>query len=312
MKERRLPLGIDIGAARVRVVALSMQSNGSFRLLGAGAADVVDHPRSALTFALQQVSTPERRCVAMIRSCDSSLEKVVLPPMSGREANRAARLQALTSFDAEAEALAVRPVLLECNARRERRMLIASAPSRIVRETIRILEGAGLRPICVDHEACALMRAAGSTLLDIGFARSTLVAIAEGAPVLRMLGIGGTHFTKALARDYGVEEDIAEHRKRTVGLTGAAKDVLGHFVQSLGAELHALRDTEGLDVTSLRLCGNGARLPELRENIERQLGVRVEAVHFDDRLVSELPSEVQRSASMDWFSAVAAALPASA
>ena len=312
MKERRLPLGIDIGAARVRVVALSRRDDGSLRLLGAGAADVVDRPASALTAALHEASTPERRCVAMIRSCDARLQKVVLPPMSWRDAKRAATFEALAASHTEHKTLTVRSVMLDCNARGERRMLVASASSRIVQQTIAALQAAGLRPVGIDHEACALLRAAGSPLLDVGLARSTLVAFAGGAPILRMLDVGGIDFTKALARDYGIDEDLAESRKCTIGLTGAASDVLRNFVQSLSAELQLLRKTEGLDITSLGLCGNGARLPELREEIEHRLDLRLDTVHFDDRLVMELPQEVQRSASMDWFSAFAAAFPIAA
>jgi Tfp pilus assembly PilM family ATPase len=312
LKERRLPLGVDIGTARVRVVALSRRQDGCLRLLGAGAADVEDHPASALAFALRQTSTPERRCVVTIRSSDATLQTVVLPPMSSRDANRAAMFEALAGSHSQPEPLAVRPIVLECNARGERRMLIASTPSRIVRETIRVVEAAGLRPICIDHEAYALLRAADSPLLDVGLARSTLVTLAGGAPVLRILRVGGMHFTKALARDYGIDDDVAETRKRTIGLTGAAKDVLCSFVQSLASELRLLREAEEVEVTSLRLCGNGARLPELREEIVQQVGLRVESVHFDRRLLTELPDEVERSATLDWFSAFAAALPAPA
>ena len=305
---RRLPLGIDLGAARIRVVALSRESDGALRLAGAGAADVGDDRAAALRSALEQAKTRERRCIAMIRACDARLRTITLPPMSRRETNRAIRFEALTDFRTEGERVAVRSLVLGSSSGGERTMLLAATASHTVAETMSLLSSAGLRPACVDHEGCVLARVAETPLLDVGFTQSTLVASIEGTPAVHVFPIGGRDFTKALARDYGTTEEVAEGRKRTIGLGGAAQDVLESFLRALAAELRSLRDY-GLNVTAIRLCGNGARLSELRDAIENELSVRALPVELAVGLVEDLPLEAQQCAAVDWFGAIAAALP---
>lgn len=302
MKERSLPLGVDLGAFRVRVVAASTTAAGRTRLLAVGAADIVDDPRETLRLALGQVPTLERRCIVAVRTCDARLRLIRFPGMGASELRRAVRFEGVSMFGGgvEEETIAVRSAALG------EATLVAAAPSRKVRETIDVLTSCGLRVVTVDHEACALTRAGQLPLLDIGLERSTLIALANGLPLVRSFPFGGAYFTDALAREFGTSLQIAEIRKRTIGLGGAADHAVDAYVRALGAELEGM---EARASETLFVCGNGARLSALRERITDVFGMRVVPVNLRTLMDSDLPPEIEHTGAFDWFGATALALP---
>ncbi|HTX03755.1 MAG TPA: hypothetical protein VMD07_08765 [Candidatus Acidoferrales bacterium] len=304
MKERMLPLGIDLGASRVRVAALAMGPTGRTRLLATGAADVVDDPREALRLALTGVPAFDRRCVIAIRTCDARLRLIRFPGMRATELRRAVRFEGVSMFgDAnEQEGVAVRSATIGEDT------LVAAVPSRKVRQIIDVATSCGLRVVTVDHEACALTRAARLPLLDIGLDRSTLIALVNGVPLVRPLPLGGAFFTDALAREFGTSIQLAEIRKRTIGLGGAAHDALDAYVRELTSELEQLE----VRPQTLFVCGNGARLSDLREKIADACGIRVVPVTLQALIESDLPPEVELTGALDWFGALSLALPAQA
>jgi Tfp pilus assembly PilM family ATPase len=307
VKERVLPLGVDIGTLRVRVAALLRRADGTLRLLGIGAADVDGDVAEAVRLALSQVATVERRCVASIRASDARLRCVSLPSMSGRELRQALRFEGISMFgeSAEASGIVVRSSTLRVAEEGRHETLVAAAPIEKVQRTLRTLTACGLRAISVDHEACVLARATQTPLLDVGADRSSFIAVTHGVPVIRSFELGGSFFTDALAREFGTSLNVAETRKRTVGLAGAATEAIHTYIRALGAQL------EGIEIPSatLYVCGNGARLSDLRERIAETFGIRVLPANAGNLVEYDVPMEVAHSGGYDWFSAIAAALP---
>jgi Tfp pilus assembly PilM family ATPase len=307
VKERVLPLGVDIGTLRVRVAALLRQANGGLRLLGVGAADVDGDVAEAIRLALSQVATVERRCVASIRVSDARLRCVSLPSMSGRELRQALRFEGISMFgeSVEANEIVVRSSTLRVAEEGRHQTLVAAAPIEKVKRTLTTLAACGLRATSVDHEACVLARAAQTPLLDVGGERSSFIVVSHGMPVIRSFELGGSFFTDALAREFGTSLSVAETRKRTVGLAGAATEAVHTYVRALGAQL------EGIELASatLYVCGNGSRLSDLRERIAETLGLRVLPANAGNLVECEVPAEVAHSGGYDWFSAIASALP---
>ncbi|MGH7684382.1 MAG: hypothetical protein ACREMT_08555, partial [Vulcanimicrobiaceae bacterium] len=260
----------------------------------------------ALAAALLEVDSAQKKAVTMIRTCDAKLRTARFPALSTKETRRAAYFEGIASFHNE-EPLAVRSMSLRHESG-EDRMLIAATPVSVVQRATAVLRSSGLRAIRVDHEGCALARTGQVSLLDIGFSRSTLVTISGGIPVTRTIALGGSHFTSALADELGIDTNTAEIRKRTIGLGGAGSRVLDDFCSAVASELAALRE-DGMLVNRLRLCGNGARLPDIIPALERQLTMDVEPVALDELLVIDMPKQAATAAALDAFTAVAAALP---
>ena len=303
MKERTFPLGVDLGASRVRVAYVSRDVAGRTRLLAAGAADIVDDPREALRSALEGIPQGERRGNVAIRTGDARLRAIRFPNMRPAEFKRAVRFEGLSMFgNVDEQTIAVR------SARVGPQTLVAAAPSRKIQETVDVLTSCGIRAVIVDHEACVLARASQLPLLDIGLERSTLIAVDNGVPVVRSIALGGEFFTDALAREFGTTRQIAEMRKRTIGLSGAANDALDAYVRALGAQLEALQIGGN---QTLFVCGNGARLSTLRTQIAEAFDLQVRQVDLRSLVESDLPSEVDHAGAFDWYGAVASALPVS-
>lgn len=302
MKERPLPLGVDLGANRVRVAAISRDAGGRTRLIATGAADIVSDPRDALLLALEGIPGVERRGVVSVRTCDARLRSIRFPSMRTAELRRAVRFEGLSLFgeSIDEQTISVRSATIGPET------LIAAAPSRKIQEAIDVLGSCGIRVVTVDHEACVLARASQLPLLDIGLERSTLIALASGLPAVRTIALGGAFFTDALAREFGTSRQIAEIRKRTIGLSGAANDALDAYIRALGTQLDALKIGAP---ERLFVCGNGARLQALRDYISEALGVQVSPVALDPLVETDLPPEVEHAGAFDWYCAIASALP---
>ncbi len=299
-----LPLGVDLGASRVRVAALVRDATGRTRLLATGGADIVDDPREALRLALEAIPRVERRGIAAIRTCDARLRSIRFPNMRMTELRRAVRFEGVSMFgeSVDEDTIAVRSATIGPQT------LVAAAPALKVRATIDVLMSCGIRVMTVDHEACILARTPQLPLLDIGLERSTLIELAGGIPIVRSFPLGGAFFTDALAREFGTSLQIAEIRKRTIGLGGAANDALDAYVRALEAQLEAIQ----IGAETLFVCGNGARLSSLRDKIADAFGLRVTPVDLHSLIESDLPPEVEHAAAFDWYGAVASALPIAA
>jgi Tfp pilus assembly PilM family ATPase len=227
--------------------------------------------------------------------------------MSGRELRQALRFEGISMFgeSAQADEIVVRSSRLRVADEGRHQTLVAAAPIQKVQRTVATLASCGLRAISIDHEACVLARAAQTPLLDIGADRSSFVTIVQGVPVIRSFELGGAFFTDALAREFGTSLSVAETRKRTVGLAGAATEAVYTYVRTFGAQL------EGIEFPSatLYVCGNGARVSALRETIAETLGVRVVPANPGSLVDCDVPTEVAHAGGYDWFSAIASALP---
>ncbi|MGH7714806.1 MAG: hypothetical protein ACREML_02305 [Vulcanimicrobiaceae bacterium] len=207
---------------------------------------------------------------------------------------------------ADPDGIVVRSLTLKSAAQGGRQTLVAAAPIEKVRRTLQMTASCGLRAVSVDHEACVLARASQLPLLDVGLERSTLVAANDGVPVVRSFELGGAFFSDAMAREFVTSLTVAEVRKRTIGLGGAATESVHAYIRALALQ------TEGIAFDSpprLYVCGNGARLASLREQIAETLCLRVVPADVGNLVESDLPREVMVSGGYDWFGAIAAALP---
>lgn len=301
MKERRLPLGVDLGASRIRVTALSMRPGGELRLLGVGTSDVEGDCVASLRIALAALAVRERRCVVAVRASDAPIRCARLPRMSAMERARAARFEASTTIET-AERLIVRTIALT-----DGRSLIAAAPAERVQSLVATARAAGLYPVAVDHEGLVQIRGMNDPVLDVGFERSTLSAWLGPAPVTRTIPGGGEAFTLALAHAYATSRATAEERKKTIGMAGAGGKALADFTGAIESALSELRANEGARIERLKLCGNGARLNGLREALENRVGLPVTNVLLSGMLETGVPTDVERASALDWFTSIAIA-----
>ena len=164
------------------------------------------------------------------------------------------------------------------------RGMLVAAQRDTVTSNVLAVEGAGLRPVMVDLNGFALLRAlargelaqATTAFVDVGATITTVVIAAAGVPKLvRSLPSGGHHVTAAVAAALNIAVPEAENLKREigVGLTVSpdrqpAAEAIGQVVRTL---VESVRNTlvyyqsnmPGATIEVLVLTGGGAHLPGL-------------------------------------------------
>lgn len=306
-----LPLGVDLGSARVRI-ALSEQRNGTACLTAVAARDLPDEAVTPETIAHselvsaviedahRELGTAERRCVFSVGAEVASVRIVRFPPMSESERRRAARFEAerFASWDLGAFPSIVRahPV-----SRHQPAYAVGTVRAAALTARIRCLTGAGLRAVAADYDSCAWRRAfpVHDAVLDVGFRRTVLHAFAPSGPIAVPVGSGGEDVTRAIAADLGIDRAAAEQRKRLLGNAGAGIVASESFVQAVRTALAKARERIP-DLRRIAATGNGSRLANLLETIEPACGVRADLPLSDAFAGSDYPHDVLRAGAPDW------------
>jgi Tfp pilus assembly PilM family ATPase len=306
-----LPLGIDLGSARLRI-ALSERVRGKTRLAAVAGRDLPSNTVTAeaiaepelvaavIEDAYREIGTRERRCVFSVGAEVASLRLVRFPAMSVSERRRAARFEAerIAPWDLHAVPTVVRTHPVH---RIEHVYGVGTVRTAALTARVACIGAAGLRPIAADYEACALRRAfpAYDAVLDVGHRRATLHAFAATGPLAVGVGRGGAEMTRAIASDLGIDASAAERRKCVLGNAGAGVAALDEFVEIFRSALAKTRER----VPALRrvaVTGNGSRLAGLLETIESLCDVRAE-FSLSEALESDAyPNDVLRAGAQDW------------
>ncbi len=316
MKKQSLPLGIDIGATRLRIAHAHDWGEGpriravAVRELAAesftsGESAASDYVRTLIDDMLIELGTRERRCVAALGEPDAVLRQLPFPRMTGAERERCARFEAAryADFPVEESAVRIHPI-----AGDGQNWALGIARKPALERRVAALRAAKLKVMAIDHEACALARALPTfdAILDVGHRRASLHALGTAVPrTLQSFG-GGSDITRAIERDLAVDERSAEKRKRILGTAGAGERAKATLTSDIAGLIQSAR--ERTDVRSVALVGNGARLPGFACDLEAATGVRCEFPIADALRGEQYPDDVVRSGAPDWTLATGLAL----
>lgn len=309
-----LPLGIDIGATRVRIAQLdSLGSQAHLRRVIAfdipdsdsgRAADAVGR---AIAHHLSEFEIRERRCVCAIGEDAGTVRPVALPQMPARERMSAVRFEAARIVDYALDDALVRVRPLDP----ARNIFALGIVRRSAYERkLAIVRAAGLRIVCVDHEAFALRRAfpRADAAIDIGSMWARFYALRSETPFGVAVAGGSAALTHALERSLAIDPALAERRKRTIGLAGAGETELVALCAAIGQALFAARKNGAGEIQHVVLVGNGARLQGLLERLERGTGCSIEFATEPAIAASPYPSDVIRASAPDWSLSIGLAL----
>lgn len=300
MKRTRLPLGVDIGTTRVRVAEAEVTSSGArIRAVAVRevASDETGYLCALIDDAVRELGTKERRCVCALGAPDALLRHVPFPKMPAGERERSARFEAQRFVDFPVEEAVVR---VHAAGRSANVWAVGAARRHAVVARVHMLRRARLKPVGIDHEACALLRAlpAYDAVLDVGHQRSSLHIRTAHAPVTLQAYNGGADVTRAIERELSIDARTAEKRKRILGTAGAGERARA----ALGADLIALvaQARRTYPLARIALTGNGARLPGLAPDLEAATGAHFEFAVGDVLRGHGYPDDVSRSGAPDW------------
>ncbi|MEO6835923.1 MAG: pilus assembly protein PilM [Candidatus Tumulicola sp.] len=307
----RLPLGLDLGSTRVRLARSERAASGEVRLaaiasrdLPEDAATAVSVPEPELVAAIiedlrHEVGAGERRCVLSMNAQVASLRLVRFPKMNSVERRQAARFEAdrFATWDTKSVPSIVRVHPVH-PVEHVHAVGVVREPSLVMR--IACAKNSGLRPIGVDHDACALQRAFPfcDAVLDVGYRQATLHAFTPTGPLSLCVPGGGAEITRAIGADLAIDALAAEKRKRVLGTAGAGEGACDTFASLVNAAVVKARERTPL--RRIAVVGNGSRLPGLSSALEAVTGSAIEMPISDVLRGDAYPEDVIRAAAPDW------------
>lgn len=175
------------------------------------------------------------------------------------------------------------------------RVLLTGAPKGLVQQYLTVFKRAGLELVSLETEAFALIRSLVGDdpsvilILDIGFARTSMVIVDAATPMLsRSVDVGGQHFSRAIAETMGTDPTAAEQFKLDLavmpstsaggGLPAILPRTLAPVIQEVryGVNLYLSQEEHrGRVVEKVILAGGSALLPGLTDALARELNLRV-------------------------------------
>jgi Tfp pilus assembly PilM family ATPase len=293
-----LPLGVDIGHRRVRVALATRRPGAAPKLQAVAARDHAGDAAGALVAALDELQTPERRCVLALSVPDAVLGAADLPPMTPWERVCAARFEAARFIDYPVAEAAVS--LFRTST--QQRWAIGVVRRSALAASLGAAKQARLKPVAVDDVAWALRRAhpqAGG-VIDVGNECTRVTVFGETIPYVVRVPVGGDRLTEAIAQSLGIAYAAAEERKRDAGFGGAGEEPRAALIASLGEAFADARASGYPPLGDVVLCGNGSRIPGFETAIERATGYPVRTATLPPECSDTLPPDVLRAAAADW------------
>lgn len=313
-------VGLDIGTSAVRAAVIQtgrgepvLKRYGQVALPeGAVIAGEIAEPatvRDALTQLWKTAKLPRKRVVVGVANQRVIVRRVDVPYMSEEELQESLPFRAAEYIPIPIEEAVLDFVPLEEFATPEGEamlsVLVIAAQRDMIAEVVEVVGEIGVKPLAVDLQAFALVRAVTGPDFDLDVGSRALVNIGAGVTqvvllkggtvrFLRIVPIGGAQFTKALAEALSVGTDEAERRKRRIGVAieGPGDDDPGRkaltteadtLIEEIRGSIEYYLSESGEDsVDRMMISGNAARLPNLANRLGRSLGSAIEPIRVID------------------------------
>ncbi len=292
--------GLDIGSGSIKASWIKKEKE-KLRLLALGEAPT---PVGVTEIASEQIRLAETvkklvadleirtKLVAVALPETKVISRIlVFPPMKEEEVYKAIFYEAETFIPYPLEEVQIDYQIIESSSA-QILVFVAGAPKKIIQQYEDLIQKAGLIPMALETTATALGRTFGNTspqammVLDLGSKSSTMVVTKRGFVFFtRTIPIGGEAFTRAISISLGMETFKAEEYKKTYGFqVGKWEDkirkALGEVFERLGEEIRkgmlSFKEEWREDVKFLVVCGGGASLPGLTDELLKVLGVEVQ------------------------------------
>lgn len=290
-------LGIDIGAASIKVVELEQKNNlphlinyGVFSFTDDDWLDAVRY----LKLLFRETGMRARNAVAALPSSGIFSTILDLPPMPEKEIAQALQFKARQYIP-----LPISSVSLDWVRVHEQKVLLLAIPNELIQKYTVLCRAAGLNLMALEAEGVSFARAlrpAESThdgpilIIDSGARSTGLFVVAEGVlQLMEQTDFSGASLTHGIASGLGIALQRAEDLKRERGIMkgGAGTDELSTLLviqvdgilNSAGRLRERFISTYGKDVQSVVLAGGGAHLPGLPEYATQKFGLPVTKAH---------------------------------
>jgi type IV pilus assembly protein PilM len=313
----RAAIGLDIGTSGVRAAELSfgkgaatLERFGQVALRPGAVRDgeVVDPETvaAAIRELWSQAKFSSKRVVVGVANQRVIVRQVDLPwlPLAELKKSLEFQVQDLIPMPVDQAILDVHPLeeFTADNGGRMLRVLLVAAARETVTSLIDAVQRAGLQPVMVDLTPFALLRAmaqrdhlglsgSAEALVEIGDSVTNIVVHQGGVPrFVRILLMGGSDLTEAVAERMGVPPDQAETVKQQMGMPPQPGTPLGDhpaarvletagatFVDEVRGSLdYYLSAQQAVPITRVVVTGGGGRLAGLAQRLSTATRLPVE------------------------------------
>lgn len=312
-------LGVDIGHDLIKAVELQPGRGGLELVAAASAATppgtvadgLVTNPEAvgqALRSLLRANGMRARQAVGSVSGPLVNVRPISLPRMSEADARRSLVFEAQKHFSFSPEDTIVEGEILETDNADTPEMLVmvVTAPRSQVDSHTQAIECAGLDPIAMDVGIFAKLRALLEfpkreeelgrpiAVVDLGGSYTEVSILQSGMPVwMRVIPIGGTTLTRALADSLGLEWEEATQAKEamdavrlgsTEGLSpaessmqSALEELMREMRRSINFYNSQMESSgEAATIEKVHLLGGGARMTSMPEYLSDALRLEVE------------------------------------
>ena len=277
MKEKA-PLGLDVGNSRINMVSLASEAEG---LQLVDFATVALDPRGGREEKVKQLGqfVQEKGIAGFPANIGVSGDSVIvryidLPKMSGLEVAQALKYEAQQYIPFKMEEVIFDYHILEPpNSTRNRmRVLLVAAKKKVIIESIKLIQQAGLKPSLIDVNSFSLINCFqinGPTIKeDAVFA---LLNLEVDLVSISILQGQLPYFT----RDISLLEDILslrQERGQERDFLGTIRPFLTNLIREIRLSIDYYESEFEKQVYIIYLSGEGAKVPELINFFNEQLG----------------------------------------
>lgn len=300
--------GLDIGTSAIKVVWLDKTSQ-NFKLLAASSIAspargmLTESPvdQEAIAQAIKKVCHDARistnKVVSALPESQIFTRVIEMPVLTDKELASAIRWEADQYLPVPVNEVSLawqvltKPEKISANSRMQ--VLLIAAPLSLVEKHMSVLTQAGLKPLSLETENMAIVRALvdknspTSLILSLG-AFTTDICIAKSGILVstRSIATAGNSLSRAIASELNFEVAQAEEYKKTYGLLedqldgkvfGAIRPVFEIIVGEIKKTM-AVYQTKFADdpVKQVIVAGGGANLPGVAIYLTRALGLEVQ------------------------------------
>ena len=311
----RTAIGLDIGTSGVRAAELalnkgqvSLEKFGQVALPDGAVRDGEVMDPNAVAAALKQLwegtKFSSRKVILGVANQKVIVRQVDLPwmPLDELKSSLGFQVADYVPMPIDQAVLDFTPLedVVSNDGNRLVRGLLVAASRDMVSRSIEAVQAADLTPTVVDLSSFAVLRSlagmeAGSgrveALVDVGARVTNIVVHENGVPrFIRILLLGGSDLTEAVAERMGVPREQAEAIKQQIGLTGGAEagmdrqaaarvleSAANTFVDEVRGSLDYFSASwPSAPISRITFTGGGSRLSGLAERLSESCRLPVD------------------------------------
>ncbi|MDD2689601.1 MAG: type IV pilus assembly protein PilM [Candidatus Omnitrophica bacterium] len=307
--KERISVGLDMGTNAIKIVKLRFFKEGTEL-----SAFEIEPSQLDVASALKRLknSLGEIDGVNLSASGSSTVIRYVeFPRMSSEELKQSLKFEAQKHIP-----FSIGEVNLDGNILKpdlpdnKMLVLVAAAKKELVKQRLKLIEDAGMKPNLIDIDSIALMNAFNFNyaqdetlqhktvaLLNIGGAVTNLDIMEDGIPRLsRDIHIAGNNITNKIKDIFAVDFGTAENLKlnptseKANKVTVALESVLTNLAAEIRTSFDYYESQSASSVAKIFLSGGTSKFNGLKEILTNFLGIEVE--HWDPLKQISLPGKL--------------------